>query len=234
MASATEPLRALIDPIDGTRAAVEARRWVWPMVALALCASAAGINFAVHWNAEPVVVKELEKAGEMNTTTEQDLATKVQTTERIALVGGVAKGVLGMPLTIVLVAAALKWLGWLTGKPAPFGGCLSAAAIAFLPICLYYLVFAVIASRSPELARSQIDGLVPSNLAAWVHAGPKASRALAALDFFNLWSAVLLGLGFAAATGGSRLRGIGWGLIFYAAYAAVAIVALPGMVGAGA
>ncbi|HEX4622622.1 MAG TPA: YIP1 family protein, partial [Myxococcaceae bacterium] len=114
MASATEPLRALIDPIDGTRAAVEARRWVWPMAALALCASTAGVNFALHWNAEPVVVKELEKAGDMNTTTEQDLATKVKTTQRIALVGGIARGVLGMPLAIVLVAAGLKVLGWLT------------------------------------------------------------------------------------------------------------------------
>jgi hypothetical protein len=181
-----------------------------------------------------VVVKELEKAGEMNTTTEQDLATKVQTTERIAIVGGVAKGVLGMPLAIVLVAAVLRWLGWLTGRTAPFGRCLAAAGVAFLPICLYYLVFAVVASRSPELARSQADTLVPSSLAALVHAGPKITRALSAVDFFNLWSAVLLGLGFAAATGGSRLRGVGWGLVLYAGYAAVALIALPGMIGAGA
>jgi hypothetical protein len=234
MASATEPLRALIDPIDGTRAAVEARRWVWPMVALALCASAAGVNFALHWNAEPVVVQELEKAGDMNTTTEQDLATKVKTTERIALVGGIAKGVLGMPLGIVLIAAALKLLGWLTGRSGTFGRCLSAAAIALLPICVYYLVFALVASRSPGLARSQVDSLVPSSLAAVVHAGPRVTRALATVDFFNLWSAVLLGLGFAAATGGSRLRGIGWGLALYAGYAAVVIVALPGVMGGSA
>ncbi len=36
MASRVQPLAALIDPIDGVRLPVEARRWLWPIVALSL------------------------------------------------------------------------------------------------------------------------------------------------------------------------------------------------------
>jgi len=62
---------------------------------------------------------------------------------------------------------------------------------------------------------------------------PVAARAASSLDFFALWSAALLGLGFSAASGLSRPRGLLVGLALYALYAGVFLVGLPGMGGGG-
>jgi len=231
MASLAEPLVALIDPVDGVGRAVQARRWVLPLLALAACVCASGVAFSLRWNPEPVVVGEIEAAGEMTTTTEQELASKIQTKARIALVGGVAKGALGMPLAVLLVAAALKVLSWLLSRRATFSRCFAAAAIAFLPIALYHAIFTIAALRAGELSASQVGTLIPCSLAALAKGAPKLARVWSAFDFFNVWAGVLLGLGFASASGMNRGKGVATGVLLYAAYAAVFLVALPGLSG---
>jgi hypothetical protein len=66
MGSLVQPLAALSDPIDGVRLAVEARRWLWSVVAMSLRATGSRVAFAVRWNAEPVIFHELDHDGELN------------------------------------------------------------------------------------------------------------------------------------------------------------------------
>jgi hypothetical protein len=76
--------------------------------------------------------------------------------------------------------------------------------------------------------------LLPSNLAAvWpsLSLSPGAMRVASMVDFFGLWSAALLGLGFSAATGLSRRRGLVVGLVLYALYAGVFVIGIPGIRG---
>jgi hypothetical protein len=54
------------------------------------------------------------------------------------------------------------------------------------------------------------------------------------LDFFNLWGALVLGLGFAAAVGMKQWKGAIFGVFLYVLYAGVFLIGLPAlMAGAG-
>src|SRR5215813_1213336 len=98
LSSVLQPARAFWDPIEGLSSAIESRRWLWPLVFLAFGVSFSGAAFARRWNAGPMVLERLEMAGELQNTTEQDLAQQITTAGRIRLVAGVAQGVFLVPL----------------------------------------------------------------------------------------------------------------------------------------
>jgi hypothetical protein len=234
MTSLAQPARVLVDPIDGMGAAIEARRWVWPLVLLCLCVSLSGSAFALRWQAAPAVIQKLQTSGDLSRYSESELADEIQTASRKALVGGIARGVFVMPMTVLLLAAVLWFTGWLFGTRAAFGRMMAVAAIAMLPIALYHLIFAVCAVAQHSMTEAQVATLVPSSLAALQGLSPKAQSALRAVDFFNLWSVALMGLGFASATGMRRSRALLLVLVLYAMYVGVFHLGLPAIMdGAG-
>lgn len=235
MVSIPLPAQPLVDPVEGVQSAVQGRRWVWPLLCLMAAASLSPVAVYARYDASSRVIGELQEKGELATLTEQELHDKITTAERIFLVGGVAKGIFWSPLSMLLLAVALKITGWLLGRKTPFVSALTAASVAMLPLALYHLVKAVVASYQVVITDAQLDALVPSSAAQLFAAtSPKVVRVLSTLDFFNLWSAALLGLGFAAAAGMPRPRAAGVGLLLYALYAAAFMVGLPGMTGGGA
>ncbi|MFP2925932.1 YIP1 family protein [Pyxidicoccus sp. 3LG] len=232
MTSLVQPARVFVDPFEGTRAAVEARRWVWPLLILALCVSASGTLYSLRWDAAPDVIRELQATGEMNGLSEADLTDKIQTASRKALVGGIAKGVFVMPLMALLLACGLWVVGWLFDRPAPFERLMSVAALAMLPIALYHLIFTICAAAQHSLTATRAAQLVPSNLGVILTGlSPKMMGVASAVDFFNLWSAGLMGLGFSAATGMSRGRAVILAVVLYAMYAGVVMIGMPAMGG---
>ncbi|WP_342381670.1 YIP1 family protein [Myxococcus stipitatus] len=234
MTSLVQPVRVFIDPVEGTPAAVEARRWVWPLLILALCVSASGTLFSLRWDAAPDVIRELQASGEMATISEADLTDKIQTTTRKALVGGIAKGVFVMPMTALLLAAILWVVSWLFDRSTNFEKLMSVAALSLLPIALYHAVLALCISAQHTLSVARLAQLVPSHLGALMtDLSPKMARVASTMDFFNLWSTVILGLGFSAATGMSRGRALLLALVLYAMFAGVMMVGLPGVQMAG-
>jgi hypothetical protein len=79
------------------------------------------------------------------------------------------------------------------------------------------------------LVVSQAATLLPSSLAAWAPLGnAKLAGLLGAVDFFNVWAAALLGLGFAKGVQWSAPKGLAVGLFLYVMVAAVAVAA-PGL-----
>ena len=231
MTSLSLPAKALVDPVDGVAAAVEGRRWALPMVALALCASLAGAAGALRWDPTSTVVSEMAEKGELARASEREVQDGIQQAGRIRLVAGISGGVT-TPLTLLFIAVALKLAAWLLGAKAPFGKCFTAAAVAMLPIALYHLLFAVVAFHQLGVTLAQAKTLVPSSLLALSpDAAPKLARFLGAVDFFSLWSAALLGLGFAQAAEMKKGRALVVGFVLYAMYAAVFLVALPGLSG---
>ncbi|HSP80183.1 MAG TPA: YIP1 family protein [Myxococcaceae bacterium] len=231
MSSLVQPAYVLLDPLDATGAAVEARHWVWPLVLLCLCVSSSGIAFALRWDASASVVRELQSSGRLERLSESEISEELQTASRKALVGGVAKGVFVMPLLTLLLAAVLWVCGWLFETPAPFGKLMAAAAVAMLPIALYHLIFTVCALAQHALTLERVPELVPSSLAVLDGLTPRLKRVLGAVDFFNLWSVGLLGLGFAAASGMRRGRALALSGALYLMSTGVFAVGLPGMGG---
>jgi hypothetical protein len=234
MNSLVQPTRVLLDPLEATRPAVEARRWLWPLLLLVVCVSASGTAFAVRWDAGPAVVRQLQGEGRLERMTEAELSEEIQNASRKTLVAGVAKGVFVMPL-LTLVMAAVLWVGaWLSDRSAPFGRLWSAAALATLPVALYHLIFTVCALAQASLTVEQVPDLVPASLAALHGLSPKLQQALRGVDFFNLWGAGLLGLGFSAATGMPRGRAVVLWVVIYLLFVGVVFVGLPGLAAARA
>ena len=232
MVSVLQPARAILDPVDGLSSAIEARRWFWPLLFLVVAVSCSGAAFALRWNAESTVTQQLQMNGELQNTTEQDLAQQIVTAQRVRLVTGVAQGIFVVPALVVSVAVILKLASWLFSAPAPFAKCLSAAAVAMLPVALLDFILAASFMRQPAVADGQDAQLVPSSLLAlWPHSTGAAQRVLASLDFFKLWSAALLGLGFSAASGMPRARALLLSFVLYAMYVGAFTIGLPGMRG---
>lgn len=232
MTSLVQPVRVFVDPFEGTRTAVEARRWVWPLLILALCVSASGTLFSLRWDAAPDVIRQLQNTGKLAGLSEADLTEQIQTASRKALVGGIAKGVFVMPMMALVLACVLWVVGWLFDRPAPFERLLTAAALALLPIALYHLIFTVCAAAQHTLTQARAAQLVPSHLGTVLKGlSPSMARVAFAVDFFNLWSALLMGLGFSAATGMSRGRAVLLALVMYVMFAGVVMIGLPGMGG---
>lgn len=230
MSSVLQPARVLVDPVDGVPSAVEAGRFGLPMVALMAAVCSHAVAWFFRWDATQMVVGNLVMSGDLAKSTEVEIADAIHQAERLALVGGLAKGIFLMPLFILLFAVAVKLTGWLIGKSIAFGKAFTAVAIGLLPIAVYHLVFAVVTLGQHAVTEGMRESLVPSSLAQIVQGvGPELTRVLSAVDFFNLWAAVLIGLGFAEGTGMRRSRGVVVGLVLYVLFAGVFIIGLPGM-----
>ncbi|MGZ3457944.1 MAG: YIP1 family protein [Archangium sp.] len=231
MSSLVQPTRVLLDPLEATGAAIEARRWFWPLLILVVCVSASGTAFSLRWDAGPAVVQQLQVTGQLERMTESEIAEEIQTASRKALVAGIAKGVFVMPLLTLVLAAALWVYAWLLDRSAPFGRLMSAAALAMLPIALYHLVFTLCALAQHSLSEARVQDLVPSSLAVLSGLTPKMQRVLRGVDFFNLWSVGLLGLGFSSATGMRKGRAVLLCTVLYLLFAGVFFIGLPTMTG---
>lgn len=212
--------------------AIGERKWVVPLIWLMVTGAAAGAAFADRLDAAKEVLAKMAQKGELAKASEREVTEEIEQTQRIALVLGVAKAVFGMPLAVLLIAVALKILAWLLSRKSEFGALFTAACVAMLPAALYYLLAAVVALRQDVIAPSQAGKLMTSSLEPFFSgSGPGEGRVLAAIDFFNLWSAGLLGLGFAASTKLSPWRGVLLGLLLYVLFAAAILVGLPGLMG---
>lgn len=239
MASAVlEPVRPLVksivDPVDGVRAAVEQRRWLAPMLFTMAALSLAAVAVYLRYDAGPSTVRMLEMTGEMKATTEQELRDKIETARNVVLVAGVAKAVFVTPLLLLGMAVALKFTGWLLGVKSKFSKVFTAASLAMLPAAVGALVLAGCALAQPSITELPPTSLVPSSLAAFIHpASTKVGSVLKALDFFNLWGAVVLGLGFSQASDMRRGRAVLLGVVLYAMWAGVTMIGLPAMMMGG-
>ncbi len=231
-AAIADPARVLYDPLAGIPVAIERRRWVLPLLLLAFCTSLSGAVVAVRWDATPAIVQELSQSGELATTAERELGDQVRKAERVKLIGAVAKGVFLYPLLTLLLAVVLKLTAWLINARAAFSGCISAAALALLPIALFHLLLAVAAFRQSGLVEGQAATLLPSNLKVLLPEVPhRWSGLMASLDFFTFWSVGLLGLGVAHLTSLKRWQGMVIAAMLFAAYLGVFAIGLQGLGG---
>ncbi|ADO72410.1 conserved uncharacterized protein [Stigmatella aurantiaca DW4/3-1] len=231
MTSLAQPARVLVDPLDGMGAAIEARRWGWPLVLLCLCVSLSGTAFSLRWDAAAATVQQLQVSGELSRLSESEIADKIQMASRKGLVGGIAKGVFVMPLMVLVLSAVLWFSAWLFGVRAPFGRLMAVAAIAMMPVALYHLIFAFCVFAQHTMTEARVPGLIPSSLAVLGSASPRLKTLLGAVDFFNLWSVGLLGLGFSSATGMRRGRALLLMGVLYLMYFGVFSIGLPSMGG---
>jgi Yip1 domain len=230
MDSVTLPLRAVLDPLGAVPRAVEGRRWVTAMALVSVLTALSGAAIGARLDATSVVIPKLAQSGELAKASERELSEAIEQAQRVSLVTGVAKGLLLMPLIVLVLGVVLKVAAWLIGRKALFAEALTAAALAMLPLAVLRALELVAALRASVLTPAMAESLVPSALSALREASsPGLSRVLGAVDVVNIWAALLLGLGFAAATRWAPWKGALFGLLLYVLFASAFLVGLPGL-----
>jgi len=165
---------------------------------------------------------------------EAELTEQITTAGRLKLVSGIASGVFVTPLVVLGIAVVLALVTWLLGRKAPFAALFSASAVGMLPVALQRALWGAVGLWQLGITEERARHLLPSSVGAWVHAGgPKLTGFLDALDLFHLLAALLIGLGFAAATGMRRRSGLWVGLVLFLVFVGVFGVGLPGLMPGG-
>jgi hypothetical protein len=230
MEALTLPLRALLDPVGAIPRAVETRRWLVPMLLVALLTAGAGATIALRLDASRVVIPKMQMSGELVKASEREVSEAIEQAQRVALVGGIAKGLLLMPLLVLLLSVVLKVASWLIGRKALFADLFTVAALTMLPVAVFHAIEVVAALQLEVITPRIAETLVPSSLAGFFEmASPALSRVSKAIDLINIWASLLMGLGFAAASKWSPWKGALFGLFLYVLFAAAFFVGLPGL-----
>lgn len=226
--------RTLTDPGEGVAAAVQGRRILWPMLALMAATAFSGAAFALRWDPAPGILRKLEMSGQLKGMPEAELVEQITTAGRLKLVTGIASGVFVTPLVVLGIAVVLAVVAWLLGRKAPFPALFSAAAVGMLPVALGRALWGMVALWQLGVTEERSGHLLPSSLGAWVHSGgPTLRRFFDSLDLFQLLAALLIGVGFAAATGMRRRAGLWVGLALFLAFVGVFGLGVPGMMAGG-
>ncbi len=230
MQALTLPFKSLVDPVDAVPRAVQGRRWVVPLLLLMASSSVAGAIVAQRVDVQPRVVAGLRESGELEKKSEREISEAVEQAQRLALVTGVAGGLLAVPLVTLLGALALRFWAWLFGLKTSFGALFSAMATAQLPFVVLRVLTAVVAFKQQVIVEKRVSSLLMTSLSQWLSVeGVHAKRLLTAVDFFNLWSVGLLGLGLSAAASLTKTKGLAMAVFLYLLFAALMFVALPGL-----
>jgi Yip1 domain len=226
--------QVLTNPAEGVPAAIEARKALWPVVFLSLATAFGGAAFALRWNAAPSIISGLEMSGQLKGMPEADLADQIQQAQRLMLVKKIAGGLFGPVLLVLGIALVLALLAWLLGKKGSFNAFFTAAAVGLLPLALARFLYGLVALVQTSLTEDREDTLLPSALSFVFHPkSPKLMLFLSSLNFFHLWAALLVGIGFAAVVGMRRRQGLLVGALLFFAQIGVFAIGLPGMSGGG-
>ena len=214
---------------------VESRKWLIPLMLLAVVTAASGAVLSARIDQSRVVIPKMQMSGELGKASEREITEEIEQSERIGLVSSIAIGVFVMPLAVLVLATFLKLLAWLVGRKAFFGAVFTTAAVGLLPLAMLRLVVLVSAMRQPVMSPDVAMALVPSSLAdvlTGTYSEP-IKHALAAVNFFYLWSVVLIALGFAASTQMKPWRAVLLAVFVYALVAGAVTVGLPGLMPPG-
>jgi hypothetical protein len=226
--------RVYVDPLVAVPRKVADRRWVIPLLWLALTCAASGAAFAARVDPAAQVIAQMEESGDLAKATDREVSEEVQKAERVALVGGVAKGVFGMPFVVLVLAVLVRLAVWLIGKKTTFSAVFTAVSVAMLPVALAYLLSAFSALRQDVVAPQQAGQLLVSSLSQVMHpASPVAMKLLSLVELFKLWTVLLLGLGLAEATRMRRISGLVFALTLYVLFSGFVSIGLPAMMQGG-
>lgn len=230
MEALTLPLRALLDPVGAIPRAVESRRWLVPLLLVAVLTAAAGAVIALRLDAARLVIPKLAMSGELMKASEREVDEAIEQAQRVALVGGIAKGLMLMPLLVLLLSVVLKITAWLIGRKALFADLFTVAALTMLPVAVFHGIEVLAALQLEVITPRVAESLVPSSLADVLQdAGPRLERVYTSIDLINIWASLLMGLGFAAASKWSPWKGALFGFFLYVLFAAAFFVGLPGL-----
>jgi hypothetical protein len=199
---ARSPLALLFAPDRAMERQARVGRARWFFLVAWLCSILLGAAMAYRVDARSSTLRKLEMSGQLKTMSDRQIADDTRSAERVSQVTNIAKGVVGAPAQLGLTCVSLLALGWFFRGRVKGSAVVPVAAATLLPGAIANTIDAVSAFRHTMLPPEGAP-LAPRSLSAllllldrplvdpWLKFGN-------ALDFFSLWTAVMVGYGVAA------------------------------------
>jgi hypothetical protein len=228
--------RALTAPSTGLAAAVERRRSLSALAVATLASLALAAAVVPRVDYEGAAARRLDRAPNAAEQTPHDREAALATARKVGEIAGWA-GAAAKPALAALGAAVALFLAFRVAGTRPgFRETFAVAAHGLLPVWLAGLAAIPAALAHAPIPPEEVARLLPSSAAALLPRTAPAplAGALAGLDLFALWAVALVAAGMARASGASGRRAGAVTLVLYAAWIAVAHVALPALAAATA
>ena len=204
---------ALVAPETGMERVARGGGVRGPLLVAMVCALLSAGAGILRVDAKDATLRALDKAGELQTSSDRQVEDSTKSAERVYMVKRVAGALFEPPLQLGLLCVAMFGLAWFfrgrsEGRAVP-----PVAAAALLPLAIANLLEAFATFQHAAIA---LDGppSLPRTLADFWSAvaaqpGPAPlMRLLSAFDVFSFWSALLVGFGLAAAAQLPRRRAL--------------------------
>jgi hypothetical protein len=187
---------------------------------------------AVRVDARASTLKKLDQNGQLQGMSDRQLADESKSAERVFQVATIAKGVASVPAELALASLAVISMSWFLRGRTKGSAVVPVAAATLAPNAIAKLLDAGVALRH---ALIPIDGVLlsPRTLAALLGLagkplGPPWLKLADALDFYSLWSAVMVGYGVAAVGSVPKRRALVGTLVAWVCYRLLTHVAASG------
>lgn len=199
---APSPITLILAPDRAMERHAKVGRALWIFLFAWLCSMVLGVTLAYRVDARSSTLRKLDQSGQLATMSDRQVADETRNAERMSQVGSIAKGVVGAPIDLGGACLAVLALAWFLRGRIKGSMVAPVAAASLLPGALAKLLDTFAAFRHAMIPPEGVD-LSPRSLSAFLTlfghppGGPWLKLG-GALDFFSLWSAVVLGFGVAA------------------------------------
>jgi hypothetical protein len=223
---------ALLLPDSGMRRAAKMGRVRWALAFVTACSLALGVAQSLNVDARESTLRELDQQGKLATMSDRQIDDAQKQSERSFIAKRSAQRVVFPPLGILFTGLGLFALSWFLRGRSEAGQIFVVAAYSKIPSAFAYLL-----EMSATLLRGRLSPdsppLLPSNFgdiatAFGLHLAGPLAKVLGAFDVFDLWGAVLVGFGLAAAAQLPTRRALTGTLIAWVCYRLVRFVVLGG------
>jgi hypothetical protein len=195
---------ALVAPDVGMPRVARQGRVRGPLLVAIFCALLSAGAGVVRVDAKDTTLRAMDKAGELQTSSDRQVEDNTKSAERVYLVKRVAGALVQPPLQLGLLCVAIFGLSWFLRGRSEGRAVPPVAAAALLPGAVADLLEAGATFQHAAIAPDGPPSL-PRNLAdffalfAGHPAAAPAMKLLSVFDIFSFWTALLVGFGLIAA-----------------------------------
>jgi hypothetical protein len=171
--------------------------WVIAMVILVVRGVAAQVIISPHVDTEATIRASLEERG--RELTDGQIENAVEQTEKVKKFGPII-GLVVAPIAWVIMAAVFFVMLKLAGSDSDYQSALSTTLHGYWPPTAVALVLtAILVQRVGRVPQNEIANVVKANLGAFLSPDSPAwlTGAASTISIFNIWTVVLLIIGFA-------------------------------------
>ncbi len=194
---------ALISPRATFESIAERPSWAFPLVVTIVVGLLFVFSFSQRIGWRTVLEKQLETNSAFNSLSPQQQQQQIDRVVQFAPIAAYASSTVGSVIILLIVAALyLGVFNIVFGTGIKFKQAFGVSVHAYLPLAVKSLVGVLIVWVRPlegvslqKLVMSNVGAFLPSSSPAWLITFGSL------LDIFIFWTLVLLGIGFAAASG---------------------------------